>query len=130
LILFYCTEIYARGVSISFADSNTHSSFNNVHITISISITITVITAILFIFTVQSQGKCAKLPIESSSGKKDYWAGTWKYFQDQERSIIIENNGDIKGDNDFSGGVCEDLVITKEHSATSAFVHGHLIYRM
>ncbi|KAF6035131.1 hypothetical protein EB796_006554 [Bugula neritina] len=79
---------------------------------------------------VQSQGKCAKLPIESSSGKKDYWAGTWKYFQDQERSIIIENNGDIKGDNDFSGGVCEDLVITKEHSATSAFVHGHLIYRI
>ena len=75
-----------------------------------------------------SQRKCSNLPISKSGDEHIWWVGSWRYFVDSEHKITIQENGDVDGGS-YSQSTCEEVIITKNHSATSDFVWGHMILK-
>lgn len=76
----------------------------------------------------KSQRKCANLPSIKSNGQHTWWVGSWQYFKDSELRLTIEENGNVNSEG-FEGATCEEVVITKNHSTTSAFVWGNMILK-
>lgn len=75
-----------------------------------------------------AQGKCDNLPKESEPGALDWWIGDWEYFESTHRFLKINENGNINGDI-FDGATCEMVHITKQHTATSAYMWGNIILK-